>query len=155
MWCPHTSQRAGKTSLLPFQASLTLKQFKWTFVNTSGQVQSITTTPLSFYQSIIPLYNLPTSICMINDPRNRYATLWNSKRDGNIVRGRAIKWLNVDVEVMKNVARKLLEASPSSCPVVRVLMRLGTRPRFQFGSLAMSKRERTRRWDCSTTSSIK
>ncbi len=68
-------------------------------------------TPRQFVQRYCPL-RLKNYACLVNDPRpsNPYGRTYTVKRLGNIVGGEIVRYLNVDIEIMKKMAVKSLQA---------------------------------------------
>ena len=67
-------------------------------------------------------------VCLVNDPRQSspYGRTFTVDRLGNVVGGRPVKYLNVPVEVMKDVARKTLMAGQPvwmGCDVGKMMQR--------------------------------
>jgi len=92
-------------------------KFTWNYLDSKGVACELTTTPhgfakeLSTPQSIrITKSTVHDMFSLVNDPRNEYNTLLTVSRLGNIVGGRGITYVNVEMEVMKTACIKMLQA---------------------------------------------
>ena len=68
-------------------------------------------TPLEFYSKYIGL-DLDDMVCLIHDPRpdHRYDEVYTVRLLGNVVGGRIVEYLNVDLETIKQSAIKQLQS---------------------------------------------
>jgi len=64
-------------------------------------------------------------ICLLNDPRNDYEYTYSVEYLNNMVEGEEIKYLNVDMDIIKQVAKKSIDKNESiyfSCDVGQFLL---------------------------------
>lgn len=66
------------------------------------------TTPVAFAKRYVER-QLSDYVCLVNDPRNEYGKTYTVDFLGNVVGGDTVVYLNVDIEMMKSIARKTLE----------------------------------------------
>ncbi|OQR98949.1 aminopeptidase C [Thraustotheca clavata] len=66
-------------------------------------------TPLSFAREVIPI-DLNDYVSMVNDPRNDYEATLTVDRLGNVVEGKAIRYLNLPIEHLWKYAKAQLDA---------------------------------------------
>ncbi|KAF5096441.1 hypothetical protein D0Z00_002773 [Geotrichum galactomycetum] len=77
--------------------------FTWEFFDGEGKAHTVTTTPLDFYKSVVK-FDAPEHFSLIHDPRNAYNKLYTVDRLNNLVGGKKIEYVNVDIEVLKEAA---------------------------------------------------
>ncbi|CAG8541165.1 12332_t:CDS:2 [Funneliformis caledonium] len=86
------------------------KKFDWTFRDKNGKYHNYPNlTPKSFYQDIIG-YKATETLSLINDPRNPYNRLYTVKYLGNIQGGFPIRYVNISIEMMKQLSIKVLRS---------------------------------------------
>lgn len=94
--------------------------FEWQFYDGNGKAQEIRETPRAFAkQATVQLarteVNPNRMLCLVNDPRNEYNRLLTVDKLGNVVEGRPITYINVDMKVSsRNTAA--LRFSPCLTP---------------------------------------
>ena len=66
-------------------------------------------TPQQFAAEFVDL-PLDEYVCLVHDPRNEYGRTYTVEYLGNVVGGQRVTYLNVDIELMKSVAQRTLEA---------------------------------------------
>jgi len=93
------------------------ENFTWCFNNKSGKAIELVTTPLAFAKELntsqsvrITKSAVNSMFSLVNDPRNEYNTLLTVSRLGNIVGGRGITYVNVEMKVMKDSCVAMLKA---------------------------------------------
>ncbi len=80
-------------------------EFTWRYKTASGEVKSITTTPLEFYKGIIPEnYNPDTFIMIMNDPTREYYKVYDIASYRNTYEGINWRYLNLPNEEIKPAA---------------------------------------------------
>jgi bleomycin hydrolase len=87
-------------------------QFLWQWRSSSGEFQrSGELTPREFASRFVDL-PLDDYICLVHDPRpaNAYGRTYTVEYLGNVVGGRRVTYLNIEMELMKQIARQTLEA---------------------------------------------
>lgn len=92
-------------------------KFSWEFYDVNGKYHVVSKTPLEFAKelsspSLVRSLNADVSMLfsLVNDPRNAYNTLLTVSRLGNVVGGRPITYVNVDMLTMKRAAISMLKA---------------------------------------------
>ena len=92
-------------------------EFTWNYLDKNDTPHELKTTPVDFAAEL----SSPKSIritgstvhdmfSLVNDPRNEYNTLLTVNRLGNIVGGRGITYVNVDMTTLKTACIKMLQA---------------------------------------------
>lgn len=94
-------------------------QILWEYKDKAGKVRSLRTTPLEFAQ-VHAGYNCSDTISIINDPRHPYKQVYTVERLGNVVGGRPVRYLNLPIQALKDIAVKMLQVGPS--PVLFFLL---------------------------------
>jgi bleomycin hydrolase len=87
------------------------QRFLWQWRKSDGEFErSGELTPLEFASRFVEL-PLDDYVCIVHDPRpaNAYGRTYTVQYLGNVVGGRRVTYLNVPMDVMKNVARRVLE----------------------------------------------
>ncbi|KAJ2894530.1 putative bleomycin hydrolase protein [Zalerion maritima] len=95
--------------------------FTWEYIDKHGKTHTLSTSPKNFAKDIAPssFSSHPVKITsavienmvsLVNDPRNPYLTLMTVDRLGNIVGGRPITYINVDMAALKTACVKMLKA---------------------------------------------
>lgn len=85
-------------------------QFIWEFMDAKKQYHRLVTTPLDFAKSHTG-YDASATMSLINDPRNPYDKLYTVQRLGNVIGGRPIRYLNLEIEELKDIAISLIKVS--------------------------------------------
>ncbi|KAK2600447.1 hypothetical protein N8I77_009977 [Diaporthe amygdali] len=94
----------------------TTEEFTWQFVDKSGKAKEVTTTPIDFATDIWSSeYRVTSSVVaglvsLVHDPRNPPLSLLTVDRLGNIVGGRGITYINVEMQTLKNACVSMLKA---------------------------------------------
>ncbi len=86
------------------------EHFMWQWTDKEGRFhRNGETTPLEFARTYVGS-NTESSICLVHDPRETSPTGRTFTIDhlGNVVGGRPVKYLNVDIDLMKQVTLNLL-----------------------------------------------
>ncbi|KAI1185197.1 peptidase C1-like family protein [Nemania serpens] len=93
--------------------------FEWEFLDKNGQSHTVRKTPLEFAQDIAA--TVPSSgyritndaikdmVSLVHDPRHEPLSLMTVDRLGNIVGGRGITYINVDMSVLKQACVRMLK----------------------------------------------
>ena len=96
-------------------------EFTWRYKTKSGEIKSLTTTPIEFYQSIIPNNFNPSNFIMImNDPTRAYYKVYEIDNYRNTIEGVNWKYLNLPNEEIKKAALESIknnEPMYASCDV--------------------------------------
>ncbi|EGZ77196.1 peptidase C1B, bleomycin hydrolase [Neurospora tetrasperma FGSC 2509] len=91
-------------------------EFTWSFVDRSGKARTVRSTPKAFAQDIYsPTFRLTSStisrmVSLVHDPRHPPLTLMTVDRLGNVVGGRNITYINVDMTTLKSACVSMLRA---------------------------------------------
>ncbi|KHE88446.1 peptidase C1B, bleomycin hydrolase [Neurospora crassa] len=91
-------------------------EFTWSFVDRSGKARTVRSTPKAFAQDIYsPKFRLTSStisrmVSLVHDPRHPPLTLMTVDRLGNVVGGRNITYINVDMATLKSACVSMLRA---------------------------------------------
>ncbi|EEQ87340.1 hypothetical protein RJZ56_002772 [Blastomyces dermatitidis] len=94
------------------------QRFHWVYYDTNGKFHKLSTTPLDFASSLSSSEGLRACegtdvnelFSLVNDPRNPYKRLLTVDRLGNVVGGRPVTYVNVNMETMKAAAIAMLKA---------------------------------------------
>ncbi|KAI9044750.1 C1 family peptidase [Aspergillus affinis] len=91
------------------------ESFVWQYYDANGKSQEIRQTPRAFAsQATVQLtraeVNPDRVLSLVNDPRNEFNRLLTVDKLGNVVEGRPIRYINVDMETMKSAAIAMLRA---------------------------------------------
>lgn len=90
--------------------------FTWQYSDKNGKAHELKTTPKSFAKDIYsPEFRITSSvidgmISLVHDPRHEPLTLLTVSRLGNIVGGRPVSYVNVDMAVLKSTCIRMLKA---------------------------------------------
>lgn len=93
------------------------KSFKWEYTDASGKYRGVSKTPLQLASELsepsataVIRSDVNTLFSLVHDPRNDYNTLLTVSRLGNVVGGLPIRYVNVQMSVMKAAAIAMLRA---------------------------------------------
>jgi bleomycin hydrolase len=83
------------------------RKFKWAFYDADGKFNQVSTTPIDYASTLSTKEGIRACggtdvnklFSLVNDPRNEYGKLLTVDRLGNIVGGRPITYVNVDIKV--------------------------------------------------------
>ncbi|KAF2968545.1 hypothetical protein GQX73_g5021 [Xylaria multiplex] len=94
--------------------------FEWDFLDKNGKAHTVRKTPLEFARDItatvpgsgfrITNDAIKSMVSLVHDPRHEPLSLLTVNRLGNIVGGRAITYINVDMNVLKEACVRTLKA---------------------------------------------
>lgn len=79
------------------------EKFTWEYTDKEKKFHRVEKTPVEFYESVAK-FKATDYFSLINDPRNDYNTLYTVDRLGNIVGGRPIEYVNVEIDILKKAA---------------------------------------------------
>ncbi|KAK3695410.1 peptidase C1B, bleomycin hydrolase [Podospora appendiculata] len=91
-------------------------EFTWTFSDKAGKARTVRSTPTAFASDIysanfrITSSTISKMVSLVNDPRHPPLTLLSVDRLGNIVGGRGITYINVDMATLKAACVDTLKA---------------------------------------------
>lgn len=84
--------------------------FVWEFVDKDGQYRRFETTPREFAQKHAGT-DVNEYFSLINDPRNAYNTLYTVDYLNNVLEGKPIEYVNLEVSALKKAAIRMLQAN--------------------------------------------
>jgi bleomycin hydrolase len=87
--------------------------FVYTTTESKNAVVMQNQTPTSFYEYIKETsggYDIASNVSLVNDPRNSYLKTFTVDRLNNMVGGKSVLYVNVDIATMKNLVIKKLQA---------------------------------------------
>lgn len=85
-----------------------ITEFNWEFNDKFGNYHLIKTTPLKFYNELLP-FNANNYFSLINDPRNDYNKLYTVDRLNNIEGGIPIEYVNTTINEIKKIAIDMIK----------------------------------------------
>ncbi|KAL4971908.1 peptidase C1B, bleomycin hydrolase [Aspergillus desertorum] len=91
------------------------REFVWQYSDADGKAREIRQTPLEFgRQGFSPSSRMKVSpsrlYSLVNDPRNEYNRLLTVDKLGNVVEGKPLTYVNVEMKVLKKAAIAMLKA---------------------------------------------
>ncbi|KAL4899616.1 hypothetical protein BDW74DRAFT_188997 [Aspergillus multicolor] len=90
------------------------QEFVWQYVDADGKAREICQTPLEFGHSAFSQARAkvsPSRLCsLVNDPRNEYNRLLTVDKLGNVVEGKPLTYVNVEMDVLKKAVIAMLKA---------------------------------------------
>jgi bleomycin hydrolase len=92
------------------------EEFTWQYLDKDGKPHELTTTPTAFAKDVYSSeFRISSSviegmISLVNDPRHDYLSLLTVERLGNIVGGRGITYVNVNMDTLKSACVAMLKA---------------------------------------------
>ncbi|KAM0356102.1 hypothetical protein ACHAPU_000496 [Fusarium lateritium] len=90
--------------------------FTWQFNDKKGKAHELKATPKEFAKNIyssdfrITSSTIESMISLVHDPRHKPMSLLSVSRLGNIVGGRGVSYVNVDIKTLKGACIKMLKA---------------------------------------------
>jgi bleomycin hydrolase len=93
------------------------KEFTWEYYDENNSLCTIRTTPLAFARELsddrtvraLGGTDVNSLFSLVHDPRNEYNTLLSVKRLGNVLEGRPVTYVNVEMNVLKKACIYMLE----------------------------------------------
>ena len=92
-------------------------KFDWEFYDANGKYCNVSKSPLEFAKELSSpsmvralSANVSELFSLVNDPRNKYNQLLTVDRLGNVVGGRQVTYVNVDMTTMKKATIAMLKA---------------------------------------------
>ncbi|KAK4693913.1 bleomycin hydrolase, partial [Lecanoromycetidae sp. Uapishka_2] len=94
------------------------KKMTWEYYDKDDKFGSVNATPLEFAGELSSKATVEANrgadvhelFSLVNDPRNKYRDLLSVSRLGNVVGMRGVRYVNVDMETMKNACISMLKA---------------------------------------------
>ncbi|KAI1080181.1 peptidase C1B, bleomycin hydrolase [Whalleya microplaca] len=94
----------------------TTEQFEWDFLDKDGKARTVISTPIKFAQDIssqefrITNAAIASMVSLVHDPRHDPLSLMTVNRLGNIVGGRGVTYINVEMATLKQACVSMLKA---------------------------------------------
>lgn len=93
-------------------------EMTWEYYDKDDKFGSVTTTPLKFAGELSSKATVEANngadvhqlFSLVNDPRNKYGELLSVSRLGNVVGMRGVRYVNVDMDTIKNACIAMLKA---------------------------------------------
>lgn len=92
------------------------EEFVWQFADKAGRAREVRSTPVAFARDIWSAeFRVSSSVIaglvsLVHDPRNPPLSLLTVDRLGNVVGGRGITYINVDIQTLKSACVAMLKA---------------------------------------------
>ncbi|KHN94252.1 Peptidase C1B, bleomycin hydrolase [Metarhizium album ARSEF 1941] len=92
------------------------EEFTWTYADKDNRVHSLAITPKDFAKNItssgfqINANTISDMVSLVNDPRNDFMTRLTVDRLGNVVGGRDVTYINVDMRTLKQACVRMIRA---------------------------------------------
>ncbi|KAJ6475258.1 peptidase C1B bleomycin hydrolase [Mycena vitilis] len=87
------------------------EMFVWDYYDADGKPGHWEGTPKEYFKAFASKpYSPLDSFSLINDPRNEYSKLYTVDKLGNVVGGRAVLYVNTEIENMKSTVVKMIQA---------------------------------------------
>ena len=99
-------------------------EFNWEYMDKNDKYKIKKNLTIEKFTNMIKI-DLCDYICLLNDPRNEYGHTYSVEYLNNMVEGNEIKYLNVDMDIIKQVAKKSIDKNDSmyfSCDVGKFLL---------------------------------
>lgn len=90
------------------QPPLPDSQLSWDYKEESGDVKTMQFTPKTFYKDVVGV-DLTQWVSLLNDPRNPYDAAIKIDKLGNVIGGKDVSYLNIDVDSLAMYAIKSLK----------------------------------------------
>ncbi|RYP62744.1 hypothetical protein DL771_009589 [Monosporascus sp. 5C6A] len=91
-------------------------KFEWNFLDKNGKARSVSATPLEFARDIsspefrVMGADIARHVSLVHDPRHPPLSLMTVNRLGNVVGGRGVSYINVDMRTLKRACVAMLRA---------------------------------------------
>lgn len=85
------------------QPPLPDSELVWEYKNKNDQVSALKITPMLFYKETLGI-NLTNWVSLLNDPRNAYDSVIKIDKLGNVVGGKSVSYLNIDIDQLAKYA---------------------------------------------------
>ncbi|KAI0838273.1 peptidase C1B, bleomycin hydrolase [Hypoxylon sp. FL0890] len=92
------------------------EEFEWNFLDKDGRARTVVSTPHRFAKDIssqefrISSSAIANMVSLVHDPRHEPLSLMTVDRLGNVVGGRGITYINVDMDTLKQACVSMLRA---------------------------------------------
>lgn len=85
-------------------------KFTWEFVNKDKEYKLFKVTPLEFFKDHVD-FEINEYFSLINDPRNKYETLFTVDKLNNVADGKPVEYVNVEISDIKKAAIAMIKAN--------------------------------------------
>ena len=87
------------------------KSFDFKFRDKDGKFKVYKSlTPIAFYERFgKPSFDVSTNISLINDPRNEYYKLYTVEYLGNVIGGKAVRYINLPIDELRKAAKQTID----------------------------------------------
>lgn len=92
------------------QPPLPKDELVWDYKDKNDKVLSLNFTPLLFYKKTLGV-DLTKWVSLLNDPRNKFDTVIKIDKLGNVVGGKEVSYLNIDVDSLAKYAVESLKSN--------------------------------------------
>lgn len=92
------------------QPPLPDSELTWDYKDKNDKVSSLKFTPRLFYKETLNL-DLTNWVSLLNDPRNKYDAIVKIDKLGNVVGGKEVSYLNVDIDSLAQYAVESLKSN--------------------------------------------
>jgi bleomycin hydrolase len=99
-------------------------QFNWEYVDKKCKYKIVKNLTVEKFTKMIKI-DLNEYICLIHDPRHKYDSIYGVEYLNNMIEGEEIKYLNVDINIIKTAAKKSIDKNESvyfACDVGKFLL---------------------------------
>lgn len=92
------------------------KEFRWEYADKDGKVHQLMTTPKAFAKNIassafaVNSTVIEDMVSLVHDPRHDPLSFMTVDRLGNVVGGRNVSYINVDIDTLKAACVKMIKA---------------------------------------------
>lgn len=86
-------------------------EFNWEYSDKDGRYRVVYDChPLTFYQDKVPI-SLSDYVSITNDPRNSYNQNYGVEHLGNVVEGKEVKYMNLNMERVRDLVKKSIDGN--------------------------------------------
>lgn len=87
-------------------------EFDWEYIDKKKKYKIIKNLTVEKFTKMIKI-DLCDYICLLNDPRNEYGKTYSVEYLNNMIEGDEIKYLNVDIDIIKQATKKSIDNNES------------------------------------------
>lgn len=84
-------------------------KLRFDFTDKDKKFKSITMTPLEYYKSLAPEFDVDDLVVLANDPRHSTGKVYSAQLSDSFVGGRTSKYLNVEAEQLEDAVVKMIK----------------------------------------------
>ncbi|KAJ9109385.1 hypothetical protein QFC19_002134 [Naganishia cerealis] len=85
-------------------------EFVWEYTDKDDKFKSLKATPRSFYKDVVGV-DTTGLVSLLNDPRNKYDTNITIEKLGNVVGGKTVSYLNMNIDSLSDYAVKRIQSN--------------------------------------------